>query len=130
MFNNIFGQFNKWLAGIIAVILGALGLSAADLPMGSSNLLPQTTQTRPAAPANNTGARPTTQLTAAQAEEKALERAGIARNQVTRWDRTELDNERGQLVWEVGFNVGMREYDVDVNANTGAIVKFDNELDW
>ena len=41
----------------------------------------------------------------------------------------ELDKERKGTVWEVDFKSGNKEYSVDVNSNTGAVIKAENEID-
>ena len=39
-----------------------------------------------------------------------------------------MDWERGTKVWEIKFFQGGMEYEYDINAETGAIMKF--ERDW
>ncbi len=41
----------------------------------------------------------------------------------------ELDKERKGTVWEVDFKSGNKEYSVDVNSNTGAVIKAENEIE-
>ncbi len=61
-------------------------------------------------------------LTAEQAETIALESLGLTRDQV-RFDRSELDYERGVQVWEVEFRYETTEYDFEIDATTGEILK-------
>ena len=61
-------------------------------------------------------------LTDKEAEDIALSAAGLARDDV-RFDRTELDRENGREVWEVEFDHGRVEYDFDIDANSGEIVR-------
>ncbi len=61
-------------------------------------------------------------LTAEQAETIALESLGLTRDQV-RFDRSELDYERGVQVWEVEFRHENTEYDFEIDATTGEILK-------
>ena len=64
----------------------------------------------------------------AAAEDIALEAAGLTREQV-RFDRTELDRERGVTVWEVEFASGGVEYDFEIDAYTGEVLKSKTEKD-
>ena len=61
-------------------------------------------------------------LTDKEAEDIALSAVGLAREDV-RFDRTELDRENGREVWEVEFDHGRVEYDFDIDANSGEIVR-------
>ena len=63
-------------------------------------------------------------LTAEQAETIALESLGLTRDQV-RFDRSELDYERGVQVWEVEFRYENTEYNFEIDANTGEILRQD-----
>ena len=65
-------------------------------------------------------------LTAEQAETIALESLGLTRDQV-RFDRSELDYERGVQVWEVELRYETTEYDFEIDATTGEILKQKSE---
>lgn len=41
----------------------------------------------------------------------------------------ELDYENGKQVYEVGFHVGKMEYDYDIDASTGDVLKYEIEQD-
>jgi uncharacterized membrane protein YkoI len=69
-----------------------------------------------------------TELTAAQAEDIALQQAGLTRNEVT-FSRTEKDIERSRTEWEVEFRYGDWEYDYTIDAETGAILDWDKKYD-
>ena len=64
----------------------------------------------------------------AKAKSIALNHAGVSENEAYNMD-IELDNEDGILVYEVEFKSGNMEYDYEINAATGAILKYESELD-
>lgn len=68
------------------------------------------------------------QLTAQEAEDLALQKAELTREQV-KISRTELDLERGVPHWEVEFRYEDWEYDYTVHAETGAILEWDKEYE-
>ena len=61
-----------------------------------------------------------------KAEDAALSAAGVSRSGLT-YIHTKLDWEDGVLVYEVEFLAGTTEYEYDINAATGAVVKFEKE---
>ncbi len=64
----------------------------------------------------------------AKAKSVALNHAGVSENQAYDMD-IELDDEDGTLVYEVEFKSGNMEYDYEINAATGAILKHETEID-
>lgn len=58
----------------------------------------------------------------------ALAHAGLARNAV-RDLKCELDRENGVMVYEVEFESGLFDYEYDIDAVTGRILKSKKELD-
>ena len=64
----------------------------------------------------------------AKAKSIALNHAGLRENQAYDMD-IELDDEDGTLIYEVEFKSGNMEYDYEINAATGAILKHETELD-
>ena len=64
----------------------------------------------------------------AKAKSIALNHAGLRENQAYDMD-IELDDEDGQLVYEVEFKSGNMEYDYEIDAASGAILKHETELD-
>ena len=64
----------------------------------------------------------------AKAKEIALNKAGASAAALTDLE-IEMDVEDGVMVYEVEFKCGGYEYDCEVNALTGAVVKFDREAD-
>ncbi len=69
-----------------------------------------------------------TLLTAAEAERLALEHAGLTVSQVRKLE-SELDAERGKLLWEVEFEADNREYDYVIDAATGQILHWEKDRD-
>ena len=63
-----------------------------------------------------------------KAEEIALKRAGLNASEV-RFDRTELDEDRGAWHYDVEFQVGFTEYDAEINAVDGTIIKWEVDKD-
>lgn len=63
-----------------------------------------------------------------RAKEVAFERAGVSASKAANVS-VELDYEDGVMVYQVEFKYGGYEYDCDVNATTGAVVKYEKEAD-
>ena len=87
-----------------------------------------------AASAPNAAAKPTAPSGAVQdigyakAKSIALNHAGVSENQAYDME-IELDDEDGMLVYEVEFKSGGMEYSCEINAASGAILKYETELD-
>lgn len=64
----------------------------------------------------------------AKAKEAALAHAGVKEADILRY-RWELDREDGVMVYEIQFDSAGYEYEYDVNALTGAVVKSEKERD-
>ena len=64
----------------------------------------------------------------AKAKSIALNHAGVSENQAYDMD-IELDDEDGKLVYEIEFKSGNMEYDYEIDAVSGAILKHEAELD-
>lgn len=90
------------------------------------------------APASNETTKPSDQKPApsgtvqdigyAKAKSIALNHAGLRENQAYDMD-IELDDEDGTLVYEIEFKSGNMEYDYEIDAASGAILKHETELD-
>ena len=63
-----------------------------------------------------------------KAKSTALNHAGLSENQAYDMD-IELDDEDGTLVYEVEFKSGNMEYDYEIDAASGTILKHEAELD-
>ena len=64
----------------------------------------------------------------AKAKSIALNHAGVSENEAYDME-IELDDEDGTLVYEVEFKSGNMEYDYEINAASGAILKHEAEID-
>ena len=60
------------------------------------------------------------------AKSAAYAHAGVSASDVT-FVKTDFDSEHGVMVYEVEFYAGSVEYEYDINAQTGEIVKFEQE---
>lgn len=108
-------MLTKLFAALMTVIVCTGGIAiAATVPEKDSTAIQSTPEQ--------------TMLEATRAEDIALEAAGLTRDQV-RFDRTELDRERGVQVWEVEFRCENTEYDFEIDAYTGEILKQRTEAD-
>lgn len=58
----------------------------------------------------------------------ALKHANLDKSQVEFIKRIELDYEHGRKVYEIKFYQGGYEYEFDIDADTGDVLKF--EKDW
>ena len=60
--------------------------------------------------------------------EIALSHAGLSASDV-RELKAELDTDDGRVHYDVDFKQGTTEYDYDIDAVTGEIIKYDSEID-
>ena len=67
-------------------------------------------------------------LTQDEALAKALEHAQLRKDQLDFVKKVEMDYERGRKVWEIKFYQGGFEYEYNIDAENGSILKF--ERDW
>ena len=63
-----------------------------------------------------------------KAKEAALQKAGIPADGVV-FEKAELDNDDGVWHYEVEFRKGTTDYDADVKAEDGTILKWDVDMD-
>ena len=82
---------------------------------------PPATPKTPEEPTTDPNTRPTL-IGEAKAREIALKDANLKETDITRF-QWKLDYEKGIQVYEIEFYHGLTEYDYDINATTGAIVK-------
>ena len=68
-------------------------------------------------------------LTKDEALEKALEHANLKKDQVDFVKKVELDYEHGRKIYEITFYNGGYEYEYDIDAETGKVLKYDKDLD-
>jgi uncharacterized membrane protein YkoI len=67
-------------------------------------------------------------ITSDQALEIALKTAGLSRSDISRL-KTETDTEHGKSVYEIEFHSGKTEYEFEIDAATGDVLKYKNEID-
>lgn len=72
-----------------------------------------------------TGARGEVSLE--QAKQIALERAGVAADAGAAFTKAHRDSDDGRAVYDLEFRVGDKEYELDVDAATGAVTEFEVE---
>ena len=60
---------------------------------------------------------------------QALAYVGMRRDQVDYVKHVELDHEHGRMVYEVSFFQGGFEYEFDVDAENGNILKYEKDYD-
>ena len=72
------------------------------------------------------GEAPATAISASDALRIALEHAGVATADAKEV-KTDLDIDDGKAVYEVEFLAGGYEYDYDIDAATGAVLKCEKE---
>ncbi len=67
-------------------------------------------------------------ITAEQAQNIVFEKAGVEAQDVTNL-QTNLDYDDSRRIWEyeIEFDVGTSEYDSEVNAKDGTVIKFEHD---
>ena len=81
------------------------------------------------APTVSTGSTATASLIGeAAAKSAALQHAGVSQSDVS-GIKCELDKDDGSYRYELEFRVGRTEYEYEVDAQTGAIIKAEQEID-
>ena len=107
--------------------------SASPSPAAASpSATPPTTQipTQSPAPSQAQTIGQGTAITAEQAKEKALAHAGLSSSQVT-FVQAKLDWDDGRQVYDVEFyTADYKEYDYEIDASTGAVVKYDYDAEY
>lgn len=138
----------QFLTGIAVVLLLTLAACQyppitavtgnAHTPSGSTppqtitteSILPQEPSTGDTQPAEPAPAAPKqakgNQLTKEQAISKALAHAGLKESQVSRLS-AQLDQDDGVTLYEVEFETATYEYDYEVHATSGKILKAEKE---
>ncbi len=68
-------------------------------------------------------------LSKEEALTKALEHAQLTRDQLDFLKKIELDFEHGKKVYEISFYKNGVEFEYDIDADTGRILKFEKDFD-
>lgn len=113
------------LAG--AALLGLVACGGSTEPADTTSA-PATTTTESSteAPPNTsatTSAAPADTISKEDAEQVVFDDAGVTRDQVTAWDKSELDTDDNRQIWEIEFDIDATEYEYDIDAVTGEILK-------
>ncbi len=87
---------------------------------------PATQSTKPATSTDKPAA--SSYIGLEKAKSIALQRAGVSAASV-RWEKAEFDYDDGRPAYELEFSANGVEYDCDVHAVTGKVVKFESEKD-
>ncbi len=66
-------------------------------------------------------------ITKEKAEEIALNHANAKREDV-QFMKNELDTDNGKLEYDIEFTYQGKEYDYEIDANTGSVLNFDSEM--
>lgn len=69
-----------------------------------------------------------TEITREQAKQIVLNKAGLSEIEVN-FQKIELDKDDESLKYEIEFKKGNKEYDADIDASTGAIIKWEVDID-
>lgn len=113
------------MLGVTLMFLTACGGSASPAASPAPTATPTATAAPTAAPsANSTAAA----ISGDQAKAVALQHAGVA--EADAWGlKVEQGTENGHNVYEVDFKYNGKDYNYDIDATTGEIVKYDVDLD-
>lgn len=68
-------------------------------------------------------------LTRDEALAKALEHASLKKDQIDFLKKIEMDYERGRKIYEIKFYQGGFEFEYDIDAETGEVLKFEKDFD-
>ncbi|MBQ1424156.1 MAG: PepSY domain-containing protein [Lachnospiraceae bacterium] len=68
-------------------------------------------------------------LTQDQALAQALAAANLRRDQIDFIKKVELDYEHGRKVYEIKFYQGGMEYEFDIDAENGSVLKYEKDYD-
>ena len=63
-------------------------------------------------------------ITQEEALAKALEHLHLTKDQIDFVEKCELDFERGREIYEIELRKGFREFEFEIDATTGAVLKF------
>lgn len=104
--------------------------SGTNTPAAGTQSPGGNTATPPSSPQDGVGNAGGTSgiLTLEQAKEIALNHAGQSASNVY-FDKVELDHDHGMQKYEIEFITGSTEYDYEIDAVTGAILKYDWDQD-
>ena len=101
------------------------GRETAGTQAAQQQTAQQQTVQQPTPPAAGAGS---TKLTVEEAKAKALAHAGLSASQTITFMKAELDWDDGKQIYDVEFyGSDGTEYDYEIDASTGAVIKYDTE---
>lgn len=117
---ELMGKQVAWDSGSNTVTLSG-GSLVTDADSFTPTVTPSTPPTATTPPGN-------AKLTADEAKAKALAHAGLKADQVI-FVKHRLEKEDGRLVYDVEFYTSGKEYDYEIDANTGAVISYDYDAE-
>ena len=115
-----------------AMLTGCGTQVGQDISSDISSMMPDTSSTpsqnntsSPQQNSSDSSSQP--EITKEQAKEIALKHANIKDSDITDYE-IDLDTENGKLVYDISFEHDGKEYDYDVDAQTGVIANSKNEI--
>lgn len=93
----------------------------------NNDTAPPANNTNPQANNNQANANASQEVTLNQAKDIALKHAGVNASQA-RFTKTAIKWDDGRKEYDIEFYVGNNEYDYEIDALTGKITEYDNEL--
>lgn len=132
-------MFKKIIAAFFAIVFSAVfagcgtkmgedvssDISSILEPDDSTNSTQQNNSTNNSLENNNTTSQ--AKISKEKAKEIALEHANVKEDKISDYE-IDLDTENGTLIYEISFDSNGKEYDYDVNANTGEISDSKHEI--
>ena len=107
----------------------AVTTPVTEVPETPATEPPVTQETQKLQPeATNPPKTEKTGISAQEAKAAALAHAGLTEAEVSRIE-VEKDRERGVWIYEVEFRQGRLEYEYEIHAETGAVLKWEKEYD-
>ncbi len=94
----------------------------------SGNIIKSEKETKPAAAANNGGSTQAQYIGEDSAKQKAFSHAGVSSSNVSNVV-VKLDKDNGKVVYDVEFRSGNTEYDYEIDATNGNILKSEKDID-
>ncbi|MBE6931805.1 MAG: hypothetical protein E7464_00275 [Ruminococcaceae bacterium] len=123
---------------VLCILTALLFTGCARMPVQPEPAAPEvvdptvtgtTNETMPAAETAS-AAQPGGGITEEEAKDIAISHAGLTQDQVT-FVKSHLDPEDGRKVYDVEFYTqDFKEYDYEINAETGEIVEFDSDAEF
>ena len=100
-----------------------------DIECSTGRIISKSTETNQNLPQQNPGAG-NAAITEQQALDAALQHAGVSAADISQSKiKLEYDDDYGKQVYDIEFHVGMTEYSYDIDPDSGAVLKYDRDMD-